>query len=145
MGIHFLITVARDVRFITSTMLVDRKKKTVWSALRHIMNIYKNKGHTVEEVEFSTSRNKIHTILAEKKFEMLREDIKDYGAKVNIAAKEEHAPEVDRKIRVIKERACSIVQMLPSDEIPKEDEIRYGTLHHFLVEFNSKMRPGLFS
>jgi hypothetical protein len=44
---------------------------------------------------------------------MLREDIEDYGIKANIVAKEEHVPEVERQIRVIKERARAIVQTLP--------------------------------
>jgi hypothetical protein len=85
----------------------------VWNALKHIINVYRSKGHTVEEVEFSTSRNEIHTILADDEFKMLREDIEDYGIKANIVAKEEHVPEVERQIRVIKERARAIVQTLP--------------------------------
>lgn len=138
MGMHFLITVTRDVRFITSTILMDRKKRTVWNALRHVMNVYKNKGHRVDEVEFLTSRNEIHTILADNKFEMLREDIEDYGAKVNIGVKEELVPEVERQIKVIKERARLIVQTLPYDEIPKK--MRLGMVNYivFWLKFDSQ-------
>lgn len=89
------------------------KKKTVWNALKHVINVYRSKEHTVEEVEFSTSRNEIHTTLADDEFKMLREDIEDYGVKANIVTKEEHVPEVERQIRVIKERAHAKVQTLP--------------------------------
>ncbi len=33
MGIYFLVTVARDIRFITTMALWDQKKKTVSNAL----------------------------------------------------------------------------------------------------------------
>jgi hypothetical protein len=55
-----------------------------------ILNVYKSKGHTVEEVEFSQVNDNIHTILADNEFEMLREEIEERGIKVNISAKKEH-------------------------------------------------------
>jgi len=102
----------------------------VWNALKHVINVYRSKEHTVEEVEFSTSRNEIHTILADDEFKMLREDIEDYGVKANIVTKEEHVPEVERQIRVIKERAIL--------RFAKEDEVRHDSLYCVLAEFGSK-------
>jgi hypothetical protein len=89
MGIAFLVTVSRNVRFITANALQDRKKNTIWKALNQVMNIYKSRGHLVEEVEFSERENEIHTILVENEFEALKERFKDYGVKVNIMEKEE--------------------------------------------------------
>jgi hypothetical protein len=40
--------------------------------------------------------------------------------KVNITAKEEHVPKVERQNEVIKERARGIVQMLPYDTMPRK-------------------------
>ncbi len=89
------MTVLRDVRFITATTLVDRKKKTIWSALKQVINLYQSKGHTVEEVEFIERECKIHTILADNEFELLRWDIEKHRSRVNISSKEEHVPEVE--------------------------------------------------
>lgn len=71
-GVNFLITVSRDVRFITATILYDQKKKIIWNALRQVMNLYRSKGHTVEEVEFTERQQDVHMILADNEFEMLR-------------------------------------------------------------------------
>ncbi len=56
---------------------------------------------------------KQHAILADNEFKTLREDIEGEGTRVNITAKEEHVPEIERQNHVIKERVRSIVQMLP--------------------------------
>jgi hypothetical protein len=61
-----------------------------------------------------------HTILADNAFETLREEIEEFGIKVNITAKEEHVPEVERQNQVIKERARGIVQMLPYDTMSRK-------------------------
>jgi hypothetical protein len=91
------------------------------------MSVYKSKGHTVDEMEFSQTTNKIHTILADNESEMLREEIEESGIKVNIVAKEEHVPEVERQIRVIKER---VIQMLWYSDLPKRMKI---AMVHYVV------------
>jgi hypothetical protein len=53
----------------------------------------------------------------------LREDLQSNGISLNIASKEEHVLEVERQIRVNKERACSIVQTLPYSKMPKKMKI----------------------
>jgi hypothetical protein len=42
---------------------------------------------------------------------------------VNITAKEEHVPEIERQHRVIKERARAIIQTLPYKSMPKKMRI----------------------
>lgn len=115
LGVIFLITVSRDFRFITAMVLCDRKKKTIWSALKQVMSLYQSKGHKIEEVEFSEHENVVHMIPAENEFEMLWEEIEGSGTTVNITAKEEHIPEVERQNCVIKKWARGIVQTLPCD------------------------------
>ena len=65
-GITFLVTVARDVQFITALFLQDRRKATILKAIRTVVNLYKGKGHTVEEVKYNEYNNPVHTILADK-------------------------------------------------------------------------------
>jgi len=61
--------------------------------------------------------------LADNEFAVLKEDFENLGIRLNIASKEEHVPEVERQIRVIKERARSIVQTLPYYKMPKKLKI----------------------
>jgi len=74
-------------------------------------------------MEFSEYHNPIHTVLADNEFAILREDLESHGISLNIASKEDHVPEVERQIRVIKERARSIVQTLPYSKMPKKMKI----------------------
>ncbi|MFN9981985.1 MAG: hypothetical protein ACK53Y_18815, partial [bacterium] len=78
-------------------MLPDRKRVTIFNAIQHVINIYKGKRHDVTAVDFTELNGPIHTILADNEFVSLREDIEEFGIEVNITAKEEHVPEVERQ------------------------------------------------
>jgi hypothetical protein len=64
----------------------------------------------------------------------LKEDIESRGICLNVAAKKEHVPEVERQIRVVKERARSIVQMLPYKKIPKK--LKIAMIHYVVYWLN---------
>ncbi len=51
-GLTFLTTASQNIRFITATLLVDRKKKTIFDAIQQVIRIYKGKGHEVDNIEF---------------------------------------------------------------------------------------------
>ncbi len=110
-GLTFLITVCHDIRFITATMIPDRKKNTIFGALKQVLNLYQGRGHKVDGMEFNVDENIVHTVLADNEFQALRDDVEELGIYVNIVAKDEHVLEVERQNRVIKERARAIVQM----------------------------------
>lgn len=109
-GLLFLITVCRNIRFVTATLLPDRKKMTIMSALN--LNIYTTRGHIVKEMEFQEGETPIHTILADNEFQALRDDVEELGIKLNVISKDEHVPEVECQNRVIEERARATVQTL---------------------------------
>ena len=73
MGMSFLIKVTRDIKFITSTWLVDKKKNMISNAMEHVINLYRGRGHMVEEMEFTEYNHPIHTILADNEFAILNE------------------------------------------------------------------------
>jgi len=123
MELSFLVTVVRDVRFITVNAIPDRKKKTILNAMSQVINLFRGRGHKLEEMELSECHNPVHTILADNEFAALRQDLDSHGIRLNIASKEEHVPEVERQIRVIKERARSIVQTLPYSKMPNKMKI----------------------
>lgn len=145
-GLNFLIMASRNIRFITATMLRDRKKRTIVNALRQVINIYKGKGHSVTaEVDFWDTEDvkegtPIHTTLADNEFEALREDMEAHGIKINVTAKEEHVPEVKRQNRVIKEQARAIVQTLPYKSIPKR--MRIALIHYVVFWLNNITKAG---
>jgi len=70
--------------------------------LKQAINVYKGRGHSNTEVKFTEWNTPVHTTLADNEFEAIREEIEGCGTKDNIAAKEEHVPEVERQNRVIK-------------------------------------------
>jgi hypothetical protein len=73
----FLTTVSRNIRFITATLLVDRKKKTMFDAIQQVIRIYKGKGHEINGLEFEEDEDvmPIHTVMADNEFQALKEDL----------------------------------------------------------------------
>jgi hypothetical protein len=122
-GLSFLVTVSRTLGFITATLLRDRKKRTIVEALKQVISVYKRKGHSVLSMNFTEQNQPIHTILGDNEFEAIMEDMSELGVNVNITAKEEHVPEIERQHRVIKERARAIIQTLPYKSMPKKMRI----------------------
>lgn len=101
-GITFLVKVSHFFTFITVTYLHDRKKSTISKALKQVMGVYAGERHTVQEIEFTEWDNPIHTLLVDNEFRVLKDEFEKIGTDVNMMAREEHAPEVERQIRVIK-------------------------------------------
>jgi len=122
-GLSFLVTVSRNIRFITATMLLDRKRKTIVQALTQVFHLYRGKGHDVTDMNFLEQNQPVHTILGDNEFEAIREDMAILGVAVNITAREEHVPEIERQHRVIKERARAVIQTLPYRSVPRKMRI----------------------
>jgi hypothetical protein len=57
-------------------------------------------------------------LLLDNKFEGVRERMHKYGMNINIFAPNEHIPEVERKIRTVKEHVGGILTTLPFKLIP---------------------------
>jgi len=125
-SLMFLVTVSRNVLFITATLLMNRKKNTIFNAIQQVLKVYKSKGHCVKDLEFSTDdegNQSIHTILVDNEFRVLQDEIERLGVGVMIVSKNEHVPEVERQNRVIKERVRAIVQTLPYKKLPKKIQV----------------------
>jgi hypothetical protein len=91
----FLVTVSRKIGFITMSFLRDRKKKTIFDALRQVIGVYKGKGHSVGMMNFTEQNQPIHTILEDNEFKAIKDDMTEMGIEVNVTAKEEHVPEIE--------------------------------------------------
>jgi len=127
-SLNFLVTVSHNLQFITATILPDRKKKTIEQALKQVISVYQGRGHTVNEMNFNEQNNPVHTILADNEVEATRESIEVLGVAVNVTAKEEHVPEIERQHRVIKERPRAVIQTLPFCSMPKK--MRIALIHN---------------
>ena len=136
----FFVTVCRDVKFITVGMLQDRRKGTILRSIKQAINLQKGKGHIIDEIDFSEWNNPVHTLLADNEFEALREHVEGYGTRVNITAKDEHVPEVERQNQLIRERARAIVQTLPYRNMPKK--IRIGLIYYVVYWPNNISKDG---
>jgi hypothetical protein len=139
LGLVFLITVSRNIRFITATVLTDRKKQTILQAIKQVMILYNSRGHKMQTLEFHSRDNPVHTILADNEFHAMKEELENEAVMVNVVTKDERVPEVEGKKRVIKERARAIVQTLPCTRIPKQMQIAlinyvFSWLNHFPKE-----------
>jgi hypothetical protein len=134
-GLSFLVTVSRTMGFITVSFLRDRKKKTIVDALKQVITVYKGKGHSVLMMNFTEQNQPVHKILGDNEFEAIRESMTEMGIEVNVRAKEEHVPEIERQHRVIKERARAVIQTLPYWRMPKK--MRIALLQNVIFWLNN--------
>jgi hypothetical protein len=97
-GLTFLTTVSRNVTFVTATWLETRKRQAILKEIQKIFCLYKGKGHSVDNVGFLEYEEKpIHTLLADNKFQTLKDDIENKGVQVHVVTKNEHVG--DRKTK----------------------------------------------
>ena len=104
--IPFLVTISRHLKFGTVEMLRKTNNATIVKAIEQVKQVYNMRGFKVE------------TMLADGQFETTRGNIADMGIVLNTASPEEHVPEVERQIRTLKEKARSVVNVLPFKKIP---------------------------
>ena len=106
-GIPFMATISRAIHYATAAALPTMTHKDLQSALTQVIKSYRRRGFTVKHV------------FVDIQFEGLCDRMKDI-TNINVVSKQEHVPEMERFIRVIKERARSTFAMLPFERIPKK-------------------------
>ena len=75
-------------------------------ALKQVIEAYKARGFHVRY------------ILADGQFEHARKHIEQMGIILNVTSQDEHVPEIERYIRMVKERVWAIVNTLPFEQYP---------------------------
>ena len=88
--IPILASVSRNIHYSTATVLQSAKADDLYSGISGIMKQYQFRGMNVT------------TILVDKQFECIASQFT--GVDVNVVSRDEHVPEIERLIRVIKER-----------------------------------------
>ena len=107
-GLAFLTTVSRKIMYRTTEFLPNQSVQAYRSVLDTVFRIYNKAGF------------KITTIHCDNEFQPIMKSMEDvYGIRMNYASPQEHVPEVERSIRVIKERYRASFHRLPFMKIPK--------------------------
>jgi hypothetical protein len=107
--IPFFLTYSRRICFTAVNHLADRFTKTIFKAYHEIHYFYLKRGFHIT------------TLNVDGEFAPLQVPIQSMpgGPKVNLTSANEHVPEIERRIRVVKERARSFRHSLPFNRIPK--------------------------
>ena len=107
--IPFFLTFSRKICFTAVTHLSDRKGPEIFKAFKEIYHFYLHRGF------------RITTVHVDGEFASLKTDIEELpgGPRVNLASAKEHVPEIERRIRVVKERCRATRHSLPFQRIPK--------------------------
>ena len=107
-GIPFFLTLSRKLDFTAVSHLSTRKISNVFKAFKSVYQFYRRRGFIIT------------TVHADNEFAPLQELINDMpsGPTMNLAAANEHVPEIERRIRVVKERVRALRHSLPFQRIP---------------------------
>ena len=88
--IPLVISLGKNKKFTTIENVVDRKMATLLKALRSIKSVYTNKNIIIT------------TLYMDNDFEVLRNALRDKGINLNTTADDEHVPQIERQIKVVK-------------------------------------------
>jgi hypothetical protein len=111
-----MVTSSRGISLITIQFLPSRTAKSLANSITRVLQIYERAGFIVQ------------TSLMDMEFKKLKDLIPQLT--INTTAAREHVGEIERRIRVIKERARGTISVLPYEALPKLMVIE---LLHFCV------------
>ena len=106
--IPFLVTISRQLKFITGDRLPNREVRTIVSALLRVFSLYHKRGFKITVCNMDNEFEPLQNVMLSR----------TGGVPLNICAPDEHVPEVERAIRTIKERVRSIACTLPFVSLP---------------------------
>jgi hypothetical protein len=102
----FFVTISRDLLFGTTEMIKKLKNETLIKARQNVLNTYQERGF------------KVSHFLMDGQFDSLRNTLSGLGINLNIVARQEHVPDVERYIRTLKERVRSVYNTLLFTPMP---------------------------
>eukprot|EP00804_Cyclotella_cryptica_P005483 CCRYP_003006-RA/>CCRYP_003006-RA protein AED:0.20 eAED:0.20 QI:0/-1/0/1/-1/0/1/0/138 len=117
-GLPFLVTLFRCVRYVTVQFMPRRTAGELANAIKLVMTLYQRAGFICQAA------------LMDEEFEKLKQKLVNL-IEVNITSKNEHVPEIERKIRHIKERVRCIKADLPY-QVMQTQMIKRMALHTVL-------------
>jgi hypothetical protein len=107
-GLSFLTTISRNIMYRTAEWVPQQTSSVYRSAMDNIFCIYNKAGFNIT------------TIHCDNEFQPLMNELQDvYNIRMNYCNPQEHVPEAERNIRVIKERYRSAFHRLLYKKLPK--------------------------
>jgi hypothetical protein len=103
--VPFLVSVARGLNLVTAKFTPSRTAKQLAAGITQMIDLYARGGF------------RVGTVLMDNKFEKLQNLVPFLT--INTTAAKEHVPEVERKIRLIKEWGRGILNTLPFKKMPR--------------------------
>jgi hypothetical protein len=92
--IPFLLTISKHLCYTAVSHLADQKIETIFKAFKQVFQIYSNQGFHVSllllDGEFASLQAYVHNV--------------ENGPRVNLTSANEHVPEAERQIQVVKAR-----------------------------------------
>ena len=101
--IPFLISVSKPLDMILINQIKNRKTITIFNQLNKQLGTYLSRGYNINTIRCDPENGLI----------TLQELLNHKGFQLDISEQEEAVPQVERKIRTIKERARGIINTLP--------------------------------
>jgi hypothetical protein len=105
--IPFFMTISRNLCFLTVNHLADRKPETTFAAYKTAHAMYLHRGFRINHVNLDGEFGPIQAL------------IQELGTRANLASANEHVPEAERWIRVIKERVRALRFGMPFTRLPR--------------------------
>jgi hypothetical protein len=102
----FITSISRNLKFTTIEYVTSRSETNLVKSLLKIISLYKARGFVPS------------TALMDREFECLHLELLTHGVNLNTTAASEHVPDIERQIRLIKERTRALRSMLPLKNIP---------------------------
>ena len=105
-GIRFMITKSRHIKFTTIQFIPSAKENNLFESILETKQIYRRRGFDV------------NIILMDGQFECIRTQPSGAQITLNVCANNEHVHEVERMIRVVKERTRGVHATMPFNKMP---------------------------
>ena len=127
----FFITTSRNIQFLTVHHILNKKHDTIWKCITQTCHLYQHRGF------------KIVHLLTDHEFQPLEARLLSNDINLNTTTANEYSPEIERSIRVIKERARSFICLLPFTHLPRL--IKQHLIHYRVTMINLTIHPNSVS
>jgi hypothetical protein len=104
--IPFLVTISRSIKFGTAEMLPNRQAKSLATALKNVIRLYKGR------------RFNVPFVIMDGEFDSICGDIGDMGVTLNTTSNNEHVGDIEQYIWTVKECCRCIYNTLPFTNMP---------------------------
>jgi hypothetical protein len=101
-SVSFFMSISRHIKFGTAEFIESHHAKVLLKAVTQLQNVYAKGGFRI----------------VDGKFESLRPELANLGMSLNTASRDEHVPEIERRIRTVKERVRGVWNTIPFKKVP---------------------------